>query len=68
VRRGFHVSTRPTEYFAEHPKSKPATSSRTMARIRSTSGTVKFADSETEFGNNLASESAGWTLKSGVSS
>jgi hypothetical protein len=25
-------------------------------------GTVKLADSETEFGNNLASEQADWTL------
>jgi ABC-type bacteriocin/lantibiotic exporter with double-glycine peptidase domain len=27
VRRRFRVSTRPTKYFTEHPKSKPATSS-----------------------------------------
>ena len=28
VRREFHVSTRPTEYFTEYPKTKPATSSK----------------------------------------
>jgi hypothetical protein len=32
----------------------------------SSDGTVNSADFETEFGSNLASEPAGWTLKPGL--
>jgi hypothetical protein len=40
--------------------------SKSIPANESSEGTVNLADFETEFGSNLASEPAGWTLKPGL--